>query len=48
MVPDSYYDLSSLCFQFNPGPDFVLLGDDLLLVFGHKYSVFRLRHQLKT
>ena len=44
----SYYDLSSLCFQFNPGPDFVLLGDDLLLVFGHKYSVLRLRHQLKT
>ena len=42
-----HYDLTSRRFQFNPGPDFVLVGDDLLLVFGHRYSILRLRHKLK-
>ncbi len=44
----SAYDLGRLRFQFNPGADFVVVGDDLLLVFGHKYSVLRLRHRLKS
>ena len=44
----SHYDLRSKRFQFNPSPDFVLLGDDLLVVFGHKYSLLRLRHRLKA
>jgi len=43
----SHYVLRSRRFQFNPGPDFVLQRDDLLLVFGHNYSVLRLRHKLK-
>ncbi len=44
----SHYDLAQQRFQFNPGADFVLLGNDLLLVFGHRYSILRLRHQLKS
>lgn len=42
----SHYDLKSMRFHFNPGPDFVLTGDDLLVVFGHKYSLVRFRHRL--
>lgn len=44
----SHFDLKSLRFQFNPGADFVLLGDDMLLVFGHKYSVLHIRQKLKS
>ncbi len=43
-----YYDLSAHRFQFNPGDDFILLGGDMLLVFGHRYSILRLRHRLKS
>jgi len=42
-----HYDLRAHRFQFNPGADFVLLGEDMLLVFGHRYSILRLRHRLK-
>jgi voltage-gated potassium channel len=44
----SHFDLKSQRFQFNPGADFVLLGDDMLLVFGHKYSVLHMRQKLKS
>ena len=44
----SHFDLTSQRFQFNPGADFVLLGDDILLVFGHEYSVVRMRQRLKS
>ncbi len=43
-----HFDLKSQRFQFNPGADFVLLGDDMLLVFGHKYSVLHMRQKLKS
>ncbi len=43
----SHYDLESQRFQFNPGADFVLLGGDMLLVFGHQYSVLRMRQKLE-
>ena len=43
----SHFDLEEQRFQFNPGADFVLLGDDMLLVFGHQYSVLRLKQKLK-
>ncbi|WP_456379991.1 ion transporter [Thiolapillus sp.] len=43
-----HFDLESQRFQFNPGADFVLQGDDMLLVFGHKYSVLHMRQQLKS
>ena len=42
-----HYDLESCRFQFNPGPDFVLRAGDMLLVFGHRYSILRLRRGLK-
>ena len=44
----SHFDLDEQRFQFNPGVDFVLLGEDMLLVFGHQYSVMRLRQKLKA
>lgn len=44
----NHFDLESQRFQFNPGADFVLLGNDILLVFGHKYSVSHMRQQLKS
>jgi len=43
-----HFDLESRRFQFNPGADFVLLGNDMLLVFGHKYSVSHMRQQLRS
>lgn len=43
-----HFDLESQRFQFNPGSDFVLLADDMLLVFGHKYSVTHMRKKLKS
>ncbi|WP_456416645.1 ion transporter [Thiolapillus sp.] len=44
----SHFDLESRRFHFNPGADFVLQADDMLLVFGHKYSVLHMRQQLKS
>jgi voltage-gated potassium channel len=44
----SHFDLKSQRFQFNPGADFVLLGNDMLLVFGHEYSVLRMRQRMKS
>ena len=44
----SHFDMDSLRFQFNPGPDFVLLSDDMLLVFGHRYSVLHVRQKMKS
>lgn len=37
------YSLQDRCFYFNPGEDFILLADDLLVLFGHRYSVVHFR-----
>ncbi len=42
----SNFPLQNGCFYFNPGADFILQGNDLLVLFGHKYSVLHLRESL--
>ncbi|MCU7847173.1 MAG: NAD-binding protein [Candidatus Thiodiazotropha sp. (ex Lucinoma kastoroae)] len=37
------YSLQGRCLYFNPREDFTLLADDLLVLFGHEYSVVHFR-----
>jgi len=41
------YSLQSRSFYFNPGDDFVLRAEDLLVLFGHQYSVVHFRDCLE-
>lgn len=40
-------NLQERCFYFNPNEDFVLRAEDLLVLFGHEYSVVHLRDSLE-
>lgn len=40
-------NLQERCFYFNPNGDFVLRAEDLLVLFGHEYSVVHLRDSLE-
>ncbi|MCU7924324.1 MAG: NAD-binding protein [Candidatus Thiodiazotropha sp. (ex Dulcina madagascariensis)] len=44
---DSRYPLQDSCFHFNPRDDFTLRADDLLVLFGHEYSVVHFRDCLE-
>lgn len=39
------YRLSGRCFYFNPATDFRLSGNDILVVFGHEYSIAHFKEQ---
>jgi len=41
------YDLRERCFYFNPGDDFIFQAEDLLVLFGHQYSVVHFRDCLE-
>lgn len=41
------YNLQDRCFYFNPGDDFVFQAEDLLVLFGHQYSVIHFRDCLE-
>jgi voltage-gated potassium channel len=41
------YSLHSRSFIFNPGDDFVLQAEDLLVLFGHHYSMLHFRDCLE-
>ena len=43
----SAYGLHERCFYFNPGPDFQLESGDMLVIFGHKFSVIHFRDCLE-
>ncbi|MET0090974.1 MAG: NAD-binding protein [Candidatus Thiodiazotropha sp.] len=43
----SNFRLQKGCFYFNPGEDFILRDNDLLVLFGHKYSMLHLREYLE-
>jgi voltage-gated potassium channel len=42
------YDLQERCFYFNPGDDFIFQAEDLLVLFGHQYSVVHFRDCLEV
>jgi voltage-gated potassium channel len=42
----AYFELAASRFHFNPGNRFTLRAGDILVVFGHSYSIRRLREQL--
>lgn len=41
------YSLRERCFYFNPGDDFTFQAEDLLVMFGHQYSVVHFRDCLE-
>jgi voltage-gated potassium channel len=41
------YSLRDRCFYFNPGDDFMFQAEDLLVMFGHQYSVVHFRECLE-
>jgi voltage-gated potassium channel len=43
----SRFSLKDSYLYFNPGDDFTLMADDLLVLFGHEYSVIHLRDCLE-
>jgi voltage-gated potassium channel len=47
MPEDSAYDLKGGRFLFNPGEGFVLKPNDVLVVFGHQFSIFHFKEQLE-
>jgi voltage-gated potassium channel len=42
------YELKARSLYFNPKPDFQLLADDVLLVFGHEYSVVHFKDRMES
>ena len=42
------YELSNGHFYYNPPPAFILQERDMLVVFGHEYSVLRFRRQIEV
>ncbi len=43
----THFKLQDRCFYFNPNDDFVLQAEDLLVLFGHEYSVVHFRDCLE-
>lgn len=43
----SCYALSDRCFYFNPSPEFCLTESDMLVVFGHEYSINYFKEKAK-
>ncbi len=41
------YEIEGRCFHFNPAPDFELQAGDLVVMFGHEYSVVHFRDCLE-
>ncbi|MEJ2694238.1 MAG: NAD-binding protein [Candidatus Thiodiazotropha sp.] len=41
------YDLQERCFYFNPSDEFIFQAEDLLVLFGHQYSVVHFRDCLE-
>ncbi len=41
------FRMKERCFHFNPGDDFVLQAEDMLVLFGHEYSLIHFRKKLE-
>lgn len=44
----AHFQLRSRRFQFNPGGDFVLQADDVLVMFGHQFSMLHFKEQVEA
>jgi voltage-gated potassium channel len=43
----SCFSLQDRCFYFNPGDEFMFQAEDMLVLFGHEYSVIHFRDCLQ-